>query len=96
MEGKEGVLEARTGHHWVTRRVRELPSWISSPPYSHIQHRADSRHQLLVECPQSWDESFQTLSGLLGKEPPPDLWIPTSGLQVFPFTGQVVTSLKIL
>lgn len=67
MESKEGVLEARTGHHWVKTGVWELPSWISSPPYPHIQHRADGRHQLFVEWSQSWDERFQILDGLLWK-----------------------------
>lgn len=94
MEGKEGVLEARNGHHWVKRGLWELPSWISSPPCP--PYPAQGRRQALsVEWPQSWDERFQILYGLLGNSCP-HLWKPTSGLQVFPITGQVVISSKIL
>lgn len=80
MEGKEGVLEAKTGYHWVKRRVWELPSCISSH-VPHIQHRADGRHQMFIKWSQSWDERFQILYGLLGKQllPPLDTHLRVAG-----------------
>lgn len=76
--------------HWGCCQVGSLP--FHAP---HIQYLAYSRRQIFVEWFPSGDERFQIICGLLGKHLPPHLQTLTSGLQVFPASGQAL-SLKIL